>query len=420
MGCCSVTQRHCGVDEVGPDEIELLELPAETQGVWSLGDSRLQLKSCSDEPPVSPPARPPVSPPARPTVSPPTRPPVSPPARPTVSPPARPPPRYPSSPQLLQEGALWGLSRDQLQHRILSLPVIRGWEGQPVHQYGDILHSSLLSLYSKYTQETTEYCVVLFSHHLLLLSLDHSAQEFVYQGILPVSGVSFTPVSRDSSLPPHTFQLSSPVVEPKVFVCATAAELHTWKQLIEERKQKSMTLPPSPAHCILSYLFPCDEKWKREELEKYLLHAPIWQWEGPPIQHMGALSYLSLVHINHSHRQGLQERLMVLFCQDVLLLSLDNQRTSLRYEGRLARHGIRAVERSALPGRLQFELTGEFVEPLQVSCSSLQDYQTWMFHLQQPDRSSYISIRPAPPPIKPKQRSRTESQEPIISEHGHS
>lgn len=28
MGCCSVTQRHTGVgiDEVGPDEIELLEI----------------------------------------------------------------------------------------------------------------------------------------------------------------------------------------------------------------------------------------------------------------------------------------------------------------------------------------------------------------------------------------------------------
>ncbi len=26
MGCCSVTQRHTGTDEVGPDEIELLEI----------------------------------------------------------------------------------------------------------------------------------------------------------------------------------------------------------------------------------------------------------------------------------------------------------------------------------------------------------------------------------------------------------
>ncbi|KAJ0036571.1 hypothetical protein NQD34_005248 [Periophthalmus magnuspinnatus] len=388
MGCCSVTQRHSGVDEVGPDEIELLELPVDNLGVWSLGDSRLQLKSSRDEPPVSPPTRP--------------------------------PPRYPSVPQLPQEEVLWGLSREELHHRILFGQPIGGWEGQPAHQYGDILHSSLLSLYNKYTQEASECCVVLFSYHLLLLSVDHSTHDFVYQGILPVSGMSFTPVCQDSSLPPHTFELSCPVVEPKVFVCATAAELHTWKQLIEERRHKSLTLSPSPAHCVLSYLLPCDEQWKREEVKKYLLHAPVWQWEGPPIQHMGQPTYLSVVHIFNSHRQGLQESLMVLFPQEVLLLSLDNQRTSLRYEGRLARRSIRAVERSAQPGRLQFELTGELVEPLQVSCTCLQDYQTWMFHLQQPDRSSYISIKPAPPPIKPKQhRSRTESQEPIISEHCH-
>lgn len=387
MGCCSVTQRHCsGVDEVGPDEIELLELPADSLGVWSVGESRLQLRSSRDEPPVSPPSRP--------------------------------PPRYPSVPQLTQEEVLWGLSREELHQRILSTQ-IRGWEGQPAPQYGDILHSALLSLYNKYTQETSEYYVVLFPYHLLLLSVDHSSHDFVYQGILPVSGVSFVTMSSDfTSSSPHMFELSSPVVEPKVFVCRSAAQLNKWRQLIEERRHKSLTLPSSPAHCVLSYLLPCDEQWKREELKKYLLHAPIWQWEGPPVQHMGQPAYLSVVHILNSHRQGLQERLMVLFPQDVLLLSVDNQRTSLRYEGRLARHSIRAVERSALPGRLQFELTGELVEPLQVSCTSLQDYQTWMFHLQQPDRSSYISIKPAPLPVKPKQyRSRTESQEPMIPEH---
>lgn len=32
MGCCSVTQRHTGVDEVGPDEIELLELSGDNLG----------------------------------------------------------------------------------------------------------------------------------------------------------------------------------------------------------------------------------------------------------------------------------------------------------------------------------------------------------------------------------------------------
>lgn len=384
MGCCSVTQRHSGVDEVGPDEIELLELTGDHLGVWSL-----QLRSNRDDPPVSAPLQPP---------------------------PKYPPPVLPKK----QQGVLWGLSREALHHRIFSPQPISGWEGKPAHQYGEVMHSALLPVYNTHTQESSEYFLVLFPFHLLLLSVDHSSHDFVYQGLLPVSGLSFHTVSVDvdSSLSPHMFEICSPIVEPKVFVCPSASELNTWRQLIEERRHQAVSQASSPAHCVLSYLLPCDEQWKREELKKYLLLAPLWQWEGPPIQHMGPPGYLSVVHIINSHRQGLQERLMVLFPQDVLLLSLDNSRTNLRYEGRLARHSIRAVERSALPGRLQFELTGELLEPLQVSCTCLQDYQTWMFHLQQPDRSSYISIKPAPPPIKPKQcRSRKESQEPVISEH---
>lgn len=396
MGCCSVTQRNTGgVDEVGPDEIELLELSGDNLGVWSLGESRLQLRSSQDEPPLPPP---------------------------TPTPPPPPPPRYPSVPHLEQEVALWGRSREQLHHRIFSQQPIRDWEGQPAHLYGDILHSSLLLLYNTHTQETTEYFLVLFSFHLLLLSLDHSRQDFVYQGVLPLSGLSLHTLSPDldSSLSPHMFGLSSPIAEPKVFLCPSAEELNKWSQLIEDRRHRSAAQTTSPAHCALSYLLPCDEQWKKDELKKYLLLAPIWQWEGPPIQHMGPPGYVSIVHIINSHRQGLQERLMVLFPQDVLLLSLDNKRMNLRYEGRLARHSIRAVERSALPGRLQFELTGDLVVPLQVSCTCLQDYQTLMFHLQQPDRSSHMSVKPDPPPIKLKlPRSRKESQEPIISEQCH-
>ncbi|XP_070767199.1 rho guanine nucleotide exchange factor 7 [Enoplosus armatus] len=176
-----------------------------------------------------------------------------------------------------------------------------------------------------------------------------------------------------------------------------------------------MTKPMSPSHCALSYLLPCDEHWKREELKKYLLQAPIWQWEGSPIQHMGQLAYISVVHIVNTQRQGLQERLMVLFPQDVLLLSVDNKRLNLRYEGRLPRHSIKAVERSAMPGRLEFELIGELVEPLQVSCACVEDYRNWIFQLQQPDKGSHVTVSHAGPPVMPKlQRSRKEPQEPMI------
>ncbi|CAB1427279.1 unnamed protein product [Pleuronectes platessa] len=387
MGCCSVTQRHTGVDEVGPDEIELLELSGDNLGVWSLGETRLQLRRSSrDEQQPQPP-------------------------------PPLPPPGYPSVRHLAQEVVLWGRSRDELHHRIYSQQPIIGWEGQPAHMYGEVTHSSLVSLYNSYTQETSEHFLVLFSFHLLILSLDHSRQDFIYQGILPLSGLTLQAVSleADTSHSPHMFEISGPMVDSKVFICDSAAALQTWTQQIEDRRYKSMTQPMSPSHCALSYLLPCDMGWKREELLKYLLQAPIWQWEGSPIQHMGQPGYISIIHIINSQRQGRQERLMVLFPQDVLLLSVDNKRLNVRYEGRLPRHSIRAVERSALHGRLEFELTGDLVEPLQVSCTCLEDYQNWIFQLQQPDRSSHITGIQAAPPILPKlQRSRKESQEPMI------
>lgn len=47
---------------------------------------------------------------------------------------------------------LWGRSRDELHHRIYSQQPIRDWEGQLPHMYGEIVHSSLVSLYDSYTQ----------------------------------------------------------------------------------------------------------------------------------------------------------------------------------------------------------------------------------------------------------------------------
>ncbi|KAG8002860.1 Rho guanine nucleotide exchange factor 7 [Nibea albiflora] len=261
--------------------------------------------------------------------------------------------------------------------------------------YGEIVHSSLVSLYNTYTQGTRERFLVLFSFHLLILSLDHSRQDFIYEGILPISGLSLQAISLEPDTPqtPHMFEISSPMMDSKVFICASAAELQKWIQHIEDRKYKSMEQPMSPSHCALSYLIPCDEHWKREELKNYLLQAPISQWEGSPIQHMGQPGCISMVHVINTQRPGLQERLMVLFPQDVLLLSVDNKRLNLKYEGRLPRHSIKALERSALPGRLEFELTGELMEPLLISCTCQEDYWNWIFQLQQVRQHSRTPLK---------------------------
>ncbi|KAK0150242.1 Rho guanine nucleotide exchange factor 7 [Merluccius polli] len=345
MGCCSVTQRNAaGIDEVGPDEIELLELSGDHLGIWHIGEPRLQLSVKSGK--------------------------------------HEPPPCGPAVQCQEQQVVLWGRSRDELHHRLYSPQPIRDWEGQPAHTYGEIAYSSLVTLYNTYTQERNEHFLVLFSFHLLILSVDHFQRDFVYEGILPLSGLTFRPVSwdADTSHSQDGFEISSAMVDPKVFICCSAAEVRAWMYHLE-----STPRPLSPAHGPLSYLLPCDEHWKREELKKYLLQTPIRRWEGTPIQRLGEPAFMSLVRILNAQRQVVQERLMVLYPQDVLLLSVDNNMINITYEGRLARRSLRAVERSVIPGRLEFELKGELVGPLQMSCACQQDHHTWLFHLQQPE-----------------------------------
>ncbi|CAL8363869.1 unnamed protein product [Lota lota] len=365
MGCCSLTQRNtAGIDEVGPDEIELLELPGEYSGLWNVGEPRLQLvvKSGKHEPP----------------------------------------PCEPSVHHQEQQVVLWGRNRDELHHRIFSHQPIRDWEGQPAHTYGDVAYSSLVTLYNTYTQERREYFLVLFSFHLLILSVDHFQRDFIYEGILPLSGLTFRPLSWDSDTS-HSldgFEVSSAMVDPKVFICPNAAEVGTWMDHLESTPRP---LPPTPTPGPLAHLLPCDEHWKREKLKKFLLQTLIRGWQGTPIQRMGEPAFISIVRIMNTHRQGIQERLMVLYPQDVLLLSVDNNRIYIKYEGRLARRTIQVVERSVITERLEFELKGELVEPLQMSCTCLQDFHTWLFHLKQPKKASPEWGRyKGPPPLLPK------------------
>ncbi|KAG5835621.1 hypothetical protein ANANG_G00245960 [Anguilla anguilla] len=390
MGCCSVTQRHTGTDEVGPEEIELLQI--DNNGVWSLGEQRLQQsqKSRSEED-----QRHRHSSARQPSPEPQDADPV--PAEVTQC--------------RNSQAVLWGRSREHLHQRIYFEP-IRAWEGQPAYAYGEILWSSLVQIHSHYTKENNERYMVLFSFHLLMLALDASSREFIYEGVLPLSGLSVRAISQDGSTP-NRFEISGPMVDSKMVVCASPADMRRWVDSIQERRRKAVTQQLNTSHSVLSYLVPCDEGWKKEELKRHLLRAPIWQWEGTPIQHMGPISHLSLVRTVNSQREGSRERLLVLFPHDLLLLSVDAQCISVTYEGRLARNGIKARER--MSGRLEFELTGDLMEPLLVSCTCPGDYDSWIFHLQQPEKDSRpVSNQPAPPLMPKKSQKRTNaSQVPV-------
>ncbi|KAF5906699.1 rho guanine nucleotide exchange factor 7-like, partial [Clarias magur] len=363
MGCCSVTPTTKGIDDVGPDEIELLEI--DSAGVWSLAECKLQvsLKNETNEPPQS-----------------------SQPARKLSKVPSElcsdPVPAKQAAQRRNSQVVLWGQTKDELHQKLYTHP-IRDWEGQPPHSYGDIIYSSRVMLHNSYTTATTERYLVLFSFHLLILALDNSTHDFIYEGMLPLSAIEVRVISQQDLCAPHMFEISGPMVDSKMFICASSTERRIWIENIDDRRSKSLTQQLSPSHSALSYLLPCNENWKREELKRHLLRCPIMQWEGSPIQHMGQPDYLSLVNISNIKSLGSQERLFVLFPLDLLILSVDSHRLWIKYEGRLPRKSIRALERSARHGRLEFELTGELMESLLVSCTSPEDYQNWIFQLQQ-------------------------------------
>ncbi|KAG2458939.1 ARHG7 factor, partial [Polypterus senegalus] len=190
---------------------------------------------------------------------------------------------------------MWEETRQSLQEKIYREP-IAGWEGPSVLSLGEAIWSSLVYLQDNYTQEKKEAYLVLFSFHLLILEADHATNRFIYQGTLPLSGMSVEEVRKDNVV--NMFTVSCPMVDARIVICTSASELQVWLQKTEERIQKTSNQQSSITHSVLSYLLPCNEKWKKQELKRYLLHSPIENWEGSAIQHLGEIVYLSLVQIS--------------------------------------------------------------------------------------------------------------------------
>ncbi|XP_026870309.2 rho guanine nucleotide exchange factor 7 isoform X2 [Electrophorus electricus] len=244
MGCCSLTPRSAGIDDVGPEELELLEIGS--AGVWSLGESKQKVTTRNK------------------TKEPPER-------CPSDRQPKQEVPHLASSTYSTQKRnsqvVLWERTRDELHQSLYTHP-IREWEGQALHSFGDIIYSSLLSLYNGSTKVISERYVVLFSFHLLILALDNLNQKFIYEGILPLSAIHVQVNSQKDSTAPPMFEISGTMVDSKIFICNSAVERKCWLEKIEDRIEKSQRQQLSLSHSALSYLLPCDERWKKEELKR--------------------------------------------------------------------------------------------------------------------------------------------------------
>ncbi|XP_063799235.1 probable pleckstrin homology domain-containing family N member 1 isoform X1 [Pseudophryne corroboree] len=298
----------------------------------------------------------------------------------------------------------WGRTREDLNHMIITEP-IRSWEGQDVTCYGSVVMSSLAVLQISHTKEMSECFMVLFPLHLLILSMDHQERRFIYQGLLPLSGMRVVYAQTKTG---YTFELSGPMIEPRQVSCLSSSERSLWISALQQHIQEANThcSPASHPISILSYLIPCDQLWKKRELVRYLTSCPIQNWEGKAIQHMGSAVYLSAVQAAHTIDGDFEDRLMILFPEDLVFLCVDTDRAAVIHQGTLPLNAIHIEESLAWNENLEFQIAGDLMEPILIFCPTPEDYSKWVFYLQKPQHINHCGVGLHPPFVQPKYRRR--------------
>ncbi|XP_056398647.1 probable pleckstrin homology domain-containing family N member 1 isoform X2 [Hyla sarda] len=289
----------------------------------------------------------------------------------------------------------WGRTREELNHMILIEP-IQGWEGQGIRSYGNVVMSSLAVMQISHTEESTECFMVLFPLHLLILSMDHKERIFIYQGLLPLSGMNVVCERYNSG---YTFEVSGPMIEPRQVSCLSSSERSQWISALQKHIQEANAhYPPvSPTISILSYLIPCDQLWKKRGLIRYLTSCPIQKWEGKAIHHMGHVIFLSAVQTAHTMDGEFEDRILVLFPEDLVFLSVDANKTSVIHQGTLPLNAIHIEESLTWNRPLEFQITGDLMDPILIVCMTPEDYTKWIFHLQKPHHMPCgVTLHPLP------------------------
>ncbi|KFQ93788.1 Rho guanine nucleotide exchange factor 7 [Nipponia nippon] len=207
MGCCSLSARQAGSAGAGQDEVELLETGRSRMWSNSEGQSEASLH-----------------------------------------------PKDPAIPAETEVKGLWGRTREELANLLITQP-ISGWEGMSIHSLGEIIWSSLVLLRSYCMEEMCERYIVLFSFHLMILSVDRTKKTFVYKGLLPLAGMRLREIVSAIS---HTFEISGSMIESRLICCQNSADFDMWVQHLQHQiKMANTDCPVSPNNNISFLVSQC-------------------------------------------------------------------------------------------------------------------------------------------------------------------
>ncbi|NWW72006.1 ARHG6 factor, partial [Climacteris rufus] len=132
-----------------------------------------------------------------------------------------------------------------------------------------------------------------------------------------------------------------------------------------------------------SLVSQCQELRKRKQLELQILSESIQRWEGEDIKTMGSIIYMSQVMVQCGGSEEKEERYFLLFSNVLLMLSASPRMSGFIYQGKLPLTGMTLTRLEDAEGNEHmFEITGNMMERITVSCSTSQDLQEWLDHLQ--------------------------------------
>nr|XP_042707070.1 rho guanine nucleotide exchange factor 6 isoform X3 [Chrysemys picta bellii] len=142
-----------------------------------------------------------------------------------------------------------------------------------------------------------------------------------------------------------------------------------------------------------SLVSQCQELRKRKQLELQILSESIPGWEGEDIKTMGNVIYMSQVMVQCGASEEKEERYFMLFSNVLLMLSASPRMTGFIYQGKLPLTGMTLTKLEGTEGTEHaFEITGNMIERITVSCNNSQDLHQWLDHLQRLTKGTCSTI----------------------------
>ncbi|XP_025425761.1 rho guanine nucleotide exchange factor 7 isoform X2 [Sipha flava] len=117
----------------------------------------------------------------------------------------------------------------ELELSILS-GVVQGWEGADACSLGDVIKIGSVA----FGPEHKDRYLMLFSTHLVILSVSQRLSSFIYEGKLPLSGISVKKLDNNGAIK-NAFEICGSLIDHIVAICQSKEEQLDWIQKINKQ-----------------------------------------------------------------------------------------------------------------------------------------------------------------------------------------